>query len=275
VKLALAMLAIPLGATGPKSEIAAIEVPFDTRAGEGATGVKRFARDGCYAVESEGSTGGAQRVRESQAGCHGLADVAEMFRRVDAFAAKEALAPAGGARAGVTLVRSDGSRWVAAGVDADLALARALDGMPGENQWYAKPPAPASGKGPQLLVLSAAPTGRGTGHSLEAMLAADGRWWCHRSVPTAEGGEPRLPAQRPARLSAADASARLGRILQGASPTGEVTEADLLDPDARQASVEVAVAGRARAPLRPRLARMVVMHFVAEMRGHSAACHWP
>ena len=58
---------------------AAVEISFLTHAGEGAAGGKRFMRDGCYQIESGGSTGGAGYARDSQAGCHLPADVAAVF----------------------------------------------------------------------------------------------------------------------------------------------------------------------------------------------------
>ena len=61
--------------------VAAVEVSFTTHAGEGAEGRKRFTPDGCYQVESGGSTGGAGYASDSQAGCHLPSDVAAVFAK--------------------------------------------------------------------------------------------------------------------------------------------------------------------------------------------------
>jgi hypothetical protein len=50
------------------------------------TGSKRFTRDGCYQIESGGSTGGSTYAHDSQAGCQRAADVAAIFARLDAIA---------------------------------------------------------------------------------------------------------------------------------------------------------------------------------------------
>jgi len=73
-------------AAAPPAKPAAVEISFVTHAGEGAAGSKRFMRDGCYQIESGGSTGGAGYARDSQAGCHLPADVAPVFARLGAIA---------------------------------------------------------------------------------------------------------------------------------------------------------------------------------------------
>src|SRR5262245_52118250 len=65
---------------------AAVEITFETTVGEGAAGGKRIMRDGCYQIESGGSTGGAGYAHDSQAGCHLAGDVAPVFARLGAFA---------------------------------------------------------------------------------------------------------------------------------------------------------------------------------------------
>ena len=206
---ALAADVAPAPAGAPPAVVDTLEVSFSTHVGEGAAGRKRFRRDGCYQVESGGGTGGAGHARDSQAGCHRPADVAAAFARLAALAAGNAVVrdsggprgAAGGARADpeagpggsqtrVVLVRPDGSRWVAASAKIAQELVAAVNALPSENQWYAEPPAPPLGTGPQLLVLSATAPDR----RLEASLASDGRWWCHLSVIGPRGSEQKLPA---------------------------------------------------------------------------------
>src|SRR6185436_4178908 len=86
-------------AARPGTEPAAVEISFATIAGEGAVGRRRFLRDGCYQVESGGSTGGAGYARASQAGCHLPADVAAVFARLGAIAG-DALVREGAGRGG-------------------------------------------------------------------------------------------------------------------------------------------------------------------------------
>src|SRR5262245_31111798 len=87
----------------PRTLLAAIEVAFVTHAGEGAAGRRRFTRDGCYQVESGGSTGGSGYARASQAGCHKRGDVAPVFTRLEAIKGEALVrdrAAAGGAARG-------------------------------------------------------------------------------------------------------------------------------------------------------------------------------
>jgi hypothetical protein len=264
----------------------AVEISFVTRAGEGAAGSKRFMRDGCYQVESGGSTGGAGYARDSQAGCHLAGDVEAVFDKLAAVAADALVretpgrasaaggAPSRGLETRVVLVRQDGSRWVAAGKEANNQLLGAVNELPSENQWYAKPPAKPAGTGAQLLVLAVTTSGRGGSRRLEASLASDGRWWCHRSVVGQPGGDQKLPATKTLTLPAAQAAARLGRILEGARPdAGDDGPPASKRPDRVETSVEIVWPGPVRAPLRPkRLADGVADRFGAEMQALSPAC---
>lgn len=286
----------------PRAAVAAIEIAFATQAGEGSAGGKRFLRNGCYQIESGGGTGGPY-ARDSQAGCHRPADVAAVFAKLDAIggdalvregaagggaaaeggaapggraaargATREGLRP-GGSQSQIVLVRSDGSRWVAANQTAANQLLAAVNELPSENQWYATPPAKPVGAGPQLVVLSVMTPGRDGSRRTEAALASDGRWWCYRSVVGERGAEPKLPGKKPPAATAA--AARLGRILAGVSPPA--SDEAPADPDKRsdgvEISVEVAWPGVARAPLRPRRrADAVADRFGAEMQGLSPAC---
>jgi hypothetical protein len=284
------ILVIGLGAAeataAPPGKPAAVEISFATHAGEGATGGKRFMRDGCYEVESGGGTGGAGYARDSQAGCHLAADVAAVFARLGAIAAgalvrddagrggvtggarAEGLRP-GGPRTRVVLIQPDGSRWVAANkVTADDML-RAVNDLPSENQWYAKPPVQAIGTGGQLVVLAVA----GKSTRTEAALATDGRWWCYRSVVGQHGGDPKLAAAKKT-LALADAPARLRRILAGASvgARDEDKAASAKRSDRDEVLVEVAWPGLARSPLPRSLADTVADRFAAEMKALSPAC---
>src|SRR5438552_518858 len=94
------MLAAEAGAA--ERAPAAVEISFATRAGEGAAGRRRILRNGCYQVESGGSTGGAGYARDSEAGCHHAADVAAVFARLGAVGGdalvREADAAGGAAR---------------------------------------------------------------------------------------------------------------------------------------------------------------------------------
>src|SRR6185503_12605255 len=193
-------------AAAPPAKPVAVEISFVTHVGEGAAGGKRFMRDGCYQVESGGSTGGAGYARASQAGCHLPADVAAVFARLGAIAGDALVregagrgGAAGGARGAgllggesqtrVVLIRPDGSRWVAANQATADDVLRAVNELPSENQWYATLPTKAIGTGGQLVVLAVT----GQSKRTEAALAADGRWWCSRSVVGDRGGDPKLP----------------------------------------------------------------------------------
>jgi hypothetical protein len=275
-----------------RAALAAVEISFATQAGEGATGSRRFMRDGCYQIESGGSTGGAGYARDSQAGCHLASDVAAVFSRLAAIAGDALVrdsagrggatggAPAGGPMAGgshtrVVLIRPDGSRWVAASKRTADQMLAAVNDLPGESQWYANPPAKAVGAGAQLLVLAVATSGSGGSRRIEASLASDGRWWCHRSVIGQRGGDHKLPAQRSLVLPAGEAPARLGRILAGAAPDArdDAPPATAARRDRIETSVEVVWLGQARGPLRPkRLADIVADRFGAEMQALAPAC---
>jgi hypothetical protein len=291
---------LPVAATGAtgappsgQAPLVAIEVAYSTRAGEGSSGVKRLSHAGCYEVESLGSAGAGARVRDSHAGCHLPGEVAEVFRQMEALAADGVVvrttAPAvreeerllGGQRTTITLVRADGSRWIAPGKETALKLEGALEQLPSDDQWYATPPAPPAGKGgkvPVLVVLSASDAGGASGpRRLQAALAADGRWWCHRSVPALPNDELKLSVRKTWPMAPADARARLGRILEGASPGRAADEqAPPRAAGHREISVEAAFAGGGRAPLHPAgLSGAVVDRFVGEMRQKAPACGWP
>jgi hypothetical protein len=273
----------PAGATP-----AAVEIAFVTHAGEGAAGRKRFTRNGCYRAESGGSTGGAGHAHDSQAGCLLQSDVAPVFARVDAIPAaalerEQATtgaahgAPAGRATLGgletrVVLIRPDGTRWVAANRATTDDLLRAVDDLPSENQWDAKPPDKPAGTGAQLVVLSAA-DGRPGAPRFEASLASDGRWWCHRSVIGERGDEPKLPAKPAAPVM--NAAVRLRRIFAGVNPKAgdEEPGKPTKKSDGVERSVEVAWPDQPRGPLHPSgAAAIVTQRFGAEMGPLSPAC---
>jgi hypothetical protein len=288
------LAAAPAAPRAGTAALATVEIAFSTNAGEGAGGRKRFTRDGCYQVESGGSTGGAGYARDSQAGCHQRADAARIFARLDAIGADglaregatggdgdaarrgpvRGLMP-GGSETRVILIRSDGSRWVAANETAGDDILRAINDLPSEDQSYAKTPEPAVGVGPQLVVLSA--TSRRSGAArVQASLASDGRWRCYRTTIGARGGEPKLPAKKPQPVT--DAAARLRRILTGVSPKArdDAPEGPVKRSDGAEIAVEVAWPGQARAPLRPaRAADAVLQRFGAEMQPLSPACAIP
>src|SRR5436189_6303478 len=67
-------------ATPARAPVAAVEISFVTHAGEGAAGVKRITRNGCYQGEWSGGTGGGD-ARDSQAGCLRPTDVEPVFTR--------------------------------------------------------------------------------------------------------------------------------------------------------------------------------------------------
>ncbi|HEY5451159.1 MAG TPA: hypothetical protein VIQ54_20545 [Polyangia bacterium] len=285
------LAAEPAGTVAAGRAPVAVEISFATIAGEGAAGRKCFMRDGCYQVESGGGTGGAGYARDSQAGCLLPADVAAVFARLGAIAdsalvREKAAGPKGGAAGGarargllpgddqtqVVLIRDDGSRWVAANKPAADDILRAVNELPSENQWYAKPPEKPVGKGGQLVVVSAAATAsaRGGSRRLQAVLASDGRWWCYRSVIGEQRGERELPAGKVSPLPAAAASERLGRILAGAD-----TDAGPDKPkDGPEISVEAAWPGKPRAALKPSVHEKVVKRFVAEMKPVSPTCSY-
>jgi len=225
------MLAADAAAAPQTQAVAAVEVSFLTHAGEGAAGQKRFGRDGCYQVESGGSTGGGSYARDSQAGCHLPADVAVVFAKLDAIPANtlEPERPPGESTTGgaprfgisgtsethVVLIRTNGSRWMAANKSTTDEILRAVNELPSENQWYAKPPEKPAGTGSQLLVVSAWTAGK---RRTEGMLAADGRWWCHLSAIGPRGGSEKLPTKPVKPLTSKSAVARLNWILWGVRP---------------------------------------------------------
>lgn len=286
------MLAAAPAAAPRSAPVDSVELSFVTHAGEGAAGVKRFARSGCYQGEWSGGTGGGH-ARDSEAGCHRPTDVEPVFTRLAGLAAEAltretkslaAAAPGapglrsepGASQTQVVLIRPDGSRWVAANRTAADDILRAVNDLPGESQWYAPPPATPIGKGAQLLVLSVAVSKEGGRSRLEAALIGDGRWWCHRTVEAAPGARTQLPAKNAPPL--ADAPARLGRILAGArAAAGDDTQAEDGKSDKKgdgtETSVEVVWPGKERARLSPwRLRSSVAERFAAEMRALSPAC---
>ncbi|MES1172614.1 MAG: hypothetical protein ABUL77_05215 [Bacteroidota bacterium] len=292
----MVLLGLLIGEPGSASpaEVAVIEVPFSTRVGDGASGLKRIFRNGCYQVVSEGGSGaGAGSSRNSQVGCHLAGEVSAAFERLDLLASasgsgvvKEGrVSPSGGrrdesgvrAQAGVVLVRGDGSRWVAANDEVAGEFLSAINAMPSENQWHAKPPARPVGKGPQFVAVSVATT-RGAGpRKLQGSLSVDGRWWCHG---TGVAGVGHTATSRPLKLAPVnprDASGRLGRILKGARAKSAIEDDDV-PPDASgiETSVELVFAGRSRSGLFPkRLAKPVAQRFAVEMSRHSPLCAWP
>jgi hypothetical protein len=269
---------------------AMVEITFATNVGEGAAGSKRFSRDGCYQIESGGGTGGSGYARDSQAGCYRPTDVAPVFEKITEISfntlEREHAAPgsatrgaparnlmAGGTRTNVVVVRVDGSRWLAVNEETANRLVAAVNELPSENQWYAKPPEKPVGSGAQLLVLSVATSGGDGSRRTEATLASDGRWWCHRSVVGPRGGDQKLPAKKV--LPVKDAAARLGRILEGVSrgERDETQAAPEKRSDGSEISVQVAWPGQDRTPLRGKqLAGRVVDRFAGEMQALAPSC---
>jgi hypothetical protein len=275
------------------AQVAAIEVPFSTHMGEGASGLKRFFRNGCYEVTSEGGTGGG-RARDRQAGCHLPREVSEVFQQLDTMASttggamvKEKARSAGekhdrqsgvaagvGAEVGAIVIRGDGSRWTASNDDVGGQLLAAINGMPGENQWHAKPAGTPIGKGPQFVAVNVSSSGADGPRRLQASLSVDGRWWCHRSVPAGGGDTAASRAQKLVPISAREAGARLGRVLQGAHPKG-ANDDDEAQPEAGgvETSVELVLPGRTRTGLFPkRLSTTVAKRFTTEMARQSPTC---
>jgi len=269
-----------------RPEVAYVEVAYATHAGEGAQGVKRFFRDGCYTVKSSGGTGGGW-ARDSQGGCHLRRDVVEAFARLDALVANGGVVPeraapsAGKGPVGqpVTeqpvLVGTDGSRWVApANRLARIFLEAEVGQLPSGNLWFPLLPV-WPGKGPVLVAIRWTHSGS---RRLQASLIIDGRWSCARSAGRhgPEGAEASSPPRAPRAIAPAEARARLGRILRGARRPAEG------DPDPKpvssdgELSIEVAFADGVRDALHPRpLTRAVVGRFFAEMRRQSPACAAP
>ncbi len=283
------LLSVTAGDVPPASpaQVAAIEVPFSTGGEQGASGLKRFFRNGCYEVTSEG--GG--KSRDSQAGCHLPGEVTEVFQQLDTMAStsggamvKEKGRPGGegrgrqsGAQVGAVVVRGDGSRWVSSNDDVAGQLLSAINGIPGENQWHAKRGDATVGKGPQFVAVSLSAPGDGGPRKLQASLSANGRWWCHRSTGGGGGAAAAGRAPKLASLIGRDAGARLGRILQGARPKGANDD----DPEEAatgglETSVELIFAGRSRSGLFPkRLSQTVAKRFTTEMARQSPICASP
>jgi hypothetical protein len=285
VGMLVAISGIFAAAPGARTGVApaAVEISFVTHAGEGAAGRKRFTRDGCYEETSGGSTGGSEYAREIQVGCLRPADVAPIFSRLDAIPA-DALAReaaptgprqrsllAGGSETLVVLIRSDGTRWIAANARAGDDILRAVNELPDGNQWHASPPEPPVGAGAQLLVVAVSSTGKV--RRIEGALASDGRWWCHRSVVgTRDDEQPSLAKKVP---PVTNAPARLGRILSGAHPKAhdDAPADDRRPADGNETNVEVVWPGQPREPLRPvRVARAAAERFATEMKALSPAC---
>lgn len=274
------------------AQFALIEVPFSTRAGDGASGLKRIFRNGCYQVVSE-SGSGAGASRNSQVGCHRPGEASQAFERLDLLASasgsgvvKEDPASSSGGRgnesgaraqARAVLVRGDGSRWVAANDDVAGELLSAINTIPSENQWHAKPPATPVGKGPQFVAVNVSTTGGTASRKLQASLSVDGRWWCHRWGVAQAGDTSTARGRKLAPVNPREASGRLGRILKGAR-TRNPLEDDEEPPGASgiELSVELVLAGRARTGLFPkRLSKVVAQRFAAEMSSHSQLCTLP
>lgn len=265
----------------PRPPVAAIEVTFSTNAGEGAVGRKRVDRSGCYQSESEGGTGGGRRAHDSEAGCHRAEDVERTFALISALPLRAETVPAKlpDDQPRVVVVRADDTRLVPADDQAARELLRLVNSLPSQNQWYAQPPANPVGKTAQLVVLSVSETGGPGVRRLEAVVAADGRWWCHRSVPAGASEELQL-ARKPAKpLSPEDALARLAFITAGLSPPGTARAGDTAVARTGHGvnrTVEVAFAGGPRAPARPRhKAADVAKRLEAKMRPLAAACALP
>jgi hypothetical protein len=278
--LQLANAAQSMSAPAAGGKVAAIEHVFLTRAGEGARGTKVFYRNSCYASESAGRTGGAGMAHDSEVGCALGTAFADVFAQADMLMASAGRAPGEGSRAGgrprtmpggeetsVTLVLADGSRRAAIGPDDAAQRRRLLDGLPPPPTWYAEPPQPPVGKGPQLIVLSA----RAGSTHLQASLAASGSWWCHRSVVSDRSGDPKPPGAAPKALRADEAAAILARVLAGVSPAADGKGS--FSTKRGEISVEAAVAGGKRSPISSRQdAESAVSRFGAEMRRLSASC---
>jgi hypothetical protein len=273
----LALVPVP----PPRAPVAAIELTFSTNAGEGAVGRKRFDRDGCYQSESDGETGGGGRAHDSEVGCHRAEDVERTFALIALLPLRAEIVPAKlpDDQTRVVVVRADGTRWVPADGQAARELLRLVNSLPAQNQWYAQPPANPVGTTAQLIVLSVSETGGAGVRRLEAMVAADGRWWCHRSVPAGATEALQLPRKPAKPLSPTDARARLAYVTAGLSPPGTARDDDAAVSRTGHGvnrTVEVAFAGGPRAPARPRhKAADVARRFEAKMRPAAAACALP
>jgi hypothetical protein len=272
-------------AAAPRTQgVASVEVSFSTHAGEGAAGVKRFTREGCYQAESGGSTGGAGYAHDSQAGCHLSADVAAVFAKLDAVAGDALVregerngtggAPRpnptpGGSETNVVLIRTDGSRWVAAKEATGAQIQAAVNELPSENQWYAKAPPKPVGAGAQLVQISAWVAGN---RRTEGVLAADGRWWCHLNAMGTRGAEDKLPAKPVKPLTSANAVARLGRILKGIrppAPDDKSTRIDHLEPETL---AQVTWSDQKTTPLPQVPGHEVARRFGADLQALSPSC---
>ena len=295
----LVFFGLVLGEPGASAagQVAVIEVPFSAGVGNGPSGLRRFFRSGCYEVVSEGGFGAA-KTKDSQAGCHLPGEVSEAFQQLDVLASasggtivkegnQDGNVPSssgrdknfGRSQARVVVVKGDGSRGVAANDDVAGLLLSAVNSIPPDNQWHAKPPAPPRGKGPQFVAIRISSTGGGVPKRFQASLSADGRWWCHRSAGAGTGVAP-MPIPRGQRLApvgAREGGALLGRILKGAKPKSPMDD----DDDANEAvgvetSVELVFAGRPRSALFPgRLASTVAKRFATGMTRRSPTCALP
>jgi hypothetical protein len=218
------------------ADIVAVELKGATHAGEGARFVAAYFKNGCYLRESVGSSGGGGDVHDSEAGCAPAAVLAPLFAAAEKGGDDER-------GVAVTVVDSKGGRTEKRAILPldDLRLPT----------WYAPLPAPAVGKGPQLLAIN-----REKGRSrLQATLTADGSVWCLRTVP-ATGGEPALPKKRlePPK----DAPALLANILAGLTAGAFEGNADT--------GLEAALPGGERQAVRKQaLADQAYQRFVAQL----------
>ena len=280
VAYALLALVFWLPVPPPRPPVAAIELTLSTNAGEGAVGRRRVERSGCYQSESEGGTGGGGRAHDSEAGCHRAEDVERTFALISVLPlrAETVSAKLPDDQPRVVVVRADDTRLVPADDQAARELLRLVNSLPSQNQWYAQPPATPVGKTAQLVVLSVSETGGPGVRRLEAVVAADGRWWCHRSVPAGVTEDVLLARKPPKPLSSEDARARLAFITAGLNPPGTARDDDTAARTGHRVNrtVEVAFAGGPRAPARPRhKAADVAKRLEAKMQPMAAACALP
>jgi len=289
-------------------EVAGVETQSYTHAGEGSQGMRRVFRDGCYQGDSEGGNGGGLTVHDREAGCAGPGLFEKMFEQLDALAASNRLVreeggaaksrpePAthgrpqgapnrrspGGLRGGLVdamddapagmkpvVILKNGTRWIPANQDARKAVAVAIGLEPSIDAWYVKPPQPPVGSGPQLVALSV----RRGSKVLQASLVADGRWWCHLSVPL-NGERGATVAARPTKLTTSKAADHLKRILVGGSAKSD-REGSRADNDG-EISVQVPSADGEREAIKDRaLAKITARRFVEAMAPQSTACTLP
>jgi hypothetical protein len=279
----LADAAPPKATPGSAGQVAAIELRYVTQVGEGAEGIKVFHRNGCYVGDSVGSPGGAGKAHDRETGCAGAAAMADLFKQADQLAATmpAAAAPAREGRAGgrprtmaggreveLTLILAGGARRAASEAGAAATLQRLINNLSFPT-WYAEPPKPAVGTGPQLIVLSA----HADSTRLQASMTAGGTWWCHRSVMN-DGAVPKSPTETPKALNPDEAAAILGRVLKGISPAPEGKGG--FTTKKGEISVEAALANGKREPVTSQKdAETAITRFGAEMRKLSASCTPP